>query len=129
MLEKRNLERKKTGVFFGVYRRDDSKYVGRLVDINTNGLMIIGKKQLKQGDTFKLKMDLAQDINGKSQIVFDAKVVWSEKSKNTKLFSAGLAFTSIEPIYCQLIDDLVNNPVFNDPAAALPITMSFESRR
>ncbi|MGH8014947.1 MAG: PilZ domain-containing protein, partial [Candidatus Zixiibacteriota bacterium] len=88
-----------------------------------------GKRQLNAGDVFKLKMDLPQEINGKSQIEFDAKVAWCEKSKNTNLFSAGLSYISIEPVFSQLIDELVSNPMFNDSAATLPITMNFESSK
>jgi hypothetical protein len=129
MQEKRSLPRQKTGVFFGVYDRATSRYVGRLVDLNTNGLMLIGKRPFKVGETFKLKMDLPQEINGKSQIEFDANVKWSEKSKNTNLFSAGLAFIEIEPAYTQLIDELIKNPMYNDPAAALPLSISFDTKR
>jgi hypothetical protein len=87
----------------------------------------MGKSQLKSDECFKLKMDLPQEINGKSHLEFDVKVKWCEKSKKTKLFSTGFEFTNIEPIYSQLIDELVSNPAFNDPAAALPISVSFES--
>jgi len=124
-MNKRMLERKRTGVFFGIYEGEDSKYFARLVDLNTKGLMIIGKKQLKQGDKFKLKMDLPQEINGKSQVEFEAQVKWCEKSINTKLFSSGLEFSAIEPEYSQLIDELIKNPFYDDPAAALPFSVSF----
>jgi len=129
MHNKRSLERKKTGVFFGVYNRDTAKYVGRLVDINTKGLMIMGKSQLKVDESHKLKMDLPQEINGKSHLEFEAKVKWCEKSKKTKLFSAGFEFTKIEPEYSQLIDELIHNPVFNDPAAALPLSVNIVSNK
>ncbi|HEX2897993.1 MAG TPA: PilZ domain-containing protein [candidate division Zixibacteria bacterium] len=128
-MNKRMLDRKKTGVFFGIYERDNSKYFARLVDLNTKGLMVIGKKQLNPNDTFKLKMDLPQEMCGKSQIEFDAQVKWSEKSKNTKLFTAGLEFTRIAPEYSQLIDKLIANPVFNDPAGALPFSVNVESHK
>jgi hypothetical protein len=124
-MNKRALERKKTGVFFGIYDRENSKYFARLADLNTKGLMIIGKQRLNPGETFKLKMDLPQEINGRSHIEFDAEVKWCEKSKNTGLFSAGLEFTAIAPEYSQLIDELIKNPFYNDPAAALPLSVTF----
>lgn len=124
-MNKRILERKKTGVFFGIYNRENSKYFARLVDLNTKGLMIIGKKELKQGESFKLKMDLPQEINGNAQVEFDAQVKWCEKSKHTNLFSAGLEFTVIAPEYSQLIDELIKNPFYNDPATALPLSVAF----
>ncbi len=124
---KRSLERKRTGVFFGVYDRDNSKYVGRLVDINTNGLMLIGKHQLGVNTELKLKMDLPQEINGKSQIEFDAKVAWCEKSKNANLYSTGMSFSQIAPEYSQFIDELIASSVFNDAAGALPLTAKIET--
>lgn len=129
MQEKRAITRKKTGVFYGVYNRDNSKYIGRLVDLTSKGLMLIGKSPFKPGNAFKLKMDLPQEINGKTQIEFDAVIKWSEKSKNTNLHSAGLEFTNIEPAFSQLIEELLKNPAYDDPAAALPMTISFESSR
>lgn len=126
-MDKRSLERKPTAVFFGIYNRDNAKYVGRLVDISSQGLMIIGKSQLPVDKCFKLKMDLPQELNGKSQIEFEAKIRWCEKSKKTRLFCAGLQFTAIEPVYSELIDDLIRNSMFNDPAAALPISITWES--
>ena len=127
MYVKRSLERKKTEVFFGVYERDSSKYVGRLVDINTNGLMIMGKLVFEVNTALKLKMDLPQEINGKSHIEFDVKVVWCEKSKKTKLYSAGMQFTGIAPEDSQLIDQLIGSPVFNDATGALPISAKIET--
>jgi hypothetical protein len=129
MREKRSLERKKTYVFFGVYNRQNATFVGRLVNINTSGIMIIGKTENKINECYELKMDLPQEINGKSQLVFDAQIKWCERSKKTKLFSTGFEFTKIEPEYLQLIDELVDNTVFNDPAAALPISVNFESAK
>ena len=126
-MNQRSLERKKTAVFFGVYERDSSKYVGRLVDITTNGLMIMGKIAFEACSEHKLKMDLPQEINGKQHIEFDAEIVWCEKSKKTKLYSAGMHFTGIAPEYSQLIDELTASSVFNDATGALPLTAKIES--
>ena len=126
-MNQRSLERKRTGVFFGVYERDSSKYVGRLVDINTNGLMIMGKLALEVSSVRNLKMDLPQEINGKSHIEFDAKVIWCEKSKKAKLYSAGMQFTRLAPEYSQFIDELTASSVFNDSAGDLPLTAKIES--
>lgn len=127
MMNKRSLERKRTGVFFGIYERGNSKYVARLVDINTKGLMIIGKLGLEVNSVFKLKMDLPQEVNGKSHVEFDAKVVWCEKSKNSNLYSSGMEFTEIAPEYSQFIDELIASSVFNDAAGALPLTAKIET--
>ena len=127
MIEKRDLERKKTEVFFGVYERSNSKYVGRLVDINTKGIMIMGKLVLAIGTVLSLKMDLPQEINGKSHIEFDAQVVWCEKSQMTKRYSAGLVFTSIAPEFSQFIDVLIESSTFKDATGALPLTAKIES--
>ncbi len=127
MHEKRSLERRKTEVFFGVYERNSATYAGRLVDLNTNGLMLMGNLVHQVNAVLNLKMDLPVEINGKSQIEFDAKVVWCEKSKKSKLFSAGLEFTNIAPEYSQLIDELISSSVFNDAAGALPLTSKLES--
>ncbi len=121
-MNKRMLDRKNTGVFFGIYDRETAKYAGRLIDINTNGLMLMGKLPLESGSVMNLKMDLPQEFRGKWQIEFDAKVVWCEKCKNISLYAAGLQFTQIAPIYTQLIDELISSPVFKDEAAAMPIS-------
>ena len=118
---KPRLERKTTGVFFGVYDRESSKYAGRLIDINTNGLMLMAKHPFEVGKELKLKMDLPQEIQGKSQFEFDGKIVWCKKCKNIEMYGAGLQFINIAPIYSQLIDELVASPAYNDAAAALPI--------
>ena len=121
MDEKRQKERKKTGVFFGVYNRDNAKYVGRLVDLTTNGLMLIGKTEIKVNDVCKLKMDLPEPINEKSQIVFDARCKWCGMSKKTNLFSVGFEFVKVEPADVNLIDDLVEHPLYNDTSCLSPI--------
>ncbi len=121
-MNKRKLDRKSTGVFFGVYDRVTTKYVGRLVDINTNGLMLLSKLPLEIGTVPNLKMDLPQEIRGKWHLEFDAKVIWCEKCKNIDLYGAGLQFTEIAPIYSQLIDELISSSIYNDEAAALPIS-------
>ncbi len=127
MMNQRSLERKKTAVFFGVYERKSSKYVGRLVDITANGLMIMGKIAFEAKIVLELKIDLPQEINGKQYIEFYAKVVWCEQSKKTKLFSAGMEFTNIAPEYTQLIDELIGSSVFNDTTGALPHTAKIEN--
>lgn len=127
MEDRRIKERKKTGVFFGVYNRDNAKYVGRLVDISPKGLMLIGKNEVKVNDCCKLKMDLPEPINDKSQIVFDACCKWCEKSEKTSLFSVGFEFTEIESENSDLIIELIKHPLYNDASGVSPISVIIES--
>jgi c-di-GMP-binding flagellar brake protein YcgR len=128
MEDRRQKDRKKTGVFFGVYNRDNAKYVGRLVDISNKGMMIIGKSAIKVNEICKLRMDLPEPIKDESQIVFDARCKWCEESQKTNLFSVGFEFDKIEPNNSKLIEALVNHPLYNDASGVSPISVIIESQ-
>lgn len=95
MEERRKSERRRLVHQLMVFDRDTEELAGYLVDITTEGIMLMGKDPLEAGSTRNLRMLLPDKIQGSRQVAFDARSIWCRKNIRSGLFEMGLQLSEV----------------------------------
>ena len=127
MAEKRKQVRKIPQFFVGVYDNDQTKSVGRVANISSGGLMVIGKYELTRYANYKISMDLPYAIKEKSQVFFEAQCRWCEKGGRTNLFSSGLEITNISSENSEILAEFLEDPQIVDESGVSTISVIIET--
>jgi hypothetical protein len=110
MKEKRKLKRRHLIYYLHVLERSSGEHVGYLVDITTNGIMIMSENPAEPGTVLELKIMLSSEMSSKQYLDFDVKTIYCEKSINETTYDIGCellhlsaeAFHGIEMIIDEL---------------------------
>jgi hypothetical protein len=123
-MDRRKAERKETNNFFGVYHKETSKYVGRLCDLSTSGLLIQAKDELAVGTHYEFRIDLPKPVAQQSYLVFSAECVWCRKPTESSIgFDAGFKIENIDFEAAKTIQYLMNDPIFTEAEEQPRVTM------
>lgn len=127
MSEKRKQTRKSPQFFIGVYDNDQTKSVGRVANINSDGLMVIGKFELTRYVNYKISMDLPYVVKEQSQIFFEAQCRWCERGGRTKLYSSGLEIINISSENSEILAEFLEDPEIVDESGVSNISVIIEA--
>ena len=127
MTEKRKQVRKKPQFFIGVYENDQTKSVGRVVNICGGGLMVTGKYELTRSANYKISMDLPYAIKEKSQVFFEAQCRWCERGRQSNLYSSGLEITNISSENSEILTQFLEDPQIVDESGVSKISVIIET--
>ncbi|WP_037375793.1 PilZ domain-containing protein [Sedimenticola selenatireducens] len=93
--ERRAILRRHLIYYLRVWDTATDKLLGHIVDINTDGLMLISEKQIETGKSFELEIRW-QDMEGNPErIRFSAVSRWSNNDINSAFFDTG--FQLVDP--------------------------------
>lgn len=112
--EKRKLKRRHLIYYLKVHEQGTDQFIGHLVDITTEGMMLISKDPIEAGVSYRLYMELPEAIGESGRIRFDATCLWKGKSVNPDFFEMGFRLTGINSLEVQRIRDLIKKYSFND---------------
>ena len=88
--------------------------MGHLVNITTEGIMLISEKPIQTGKVYKLKMMLPRKILDYEEIVFEAKSIWCDNDINPAFYDTGFRMINVSPQDVEVIDNLIQNFLFQD---------------
>jgi hypothetical protein len=93
--EKRNLPRRELIYYLKIHDLKHHVELGRLVDIHSNGLLVIGHKCLNVSENYHLSVELPKVLSeqGFAPIEVNAKCVWVHPSQARPFNESGLMFT------------------------------------
>ncbi len=95
--EQRKSQRKQTVFYLEVMDAEIDQPIGRLVDITTEGVMLIHEHPLAINRLYQLRILLPKPLGGASQVEFKAECRWCRQSVNEAFFDAGLRILEIAP--------------------------------
>ena len=101
-----------SGRYFGIYERTGDAFIGFLIDISSEGMMVLSKKAFQDGATLKLRIELPEEIRGSNQLMVEVKSVWCERDTNPEFYRIGFAFTFTFPHHMDVIELLFNRAAF-----------------
>ena len=93
MAERRELKRRHLIYYLRVFDRNTDKIIGHLVDITTEGLMLISEGPLETDAIFELRMDLPSEIEGVRKMDCLAHSRWCRKDDNPDFFNTGFSYS------------------------------------
>lgn len=116
---RRKFKRYPTKSSFEVFDCKTGQSVGYLLDISSAGMKLMSKKAVEVEATFKLKVNLPEEITGTNQIIIDAKSVWCKHIDNLDVFFTGFKFHTIFPEQSEILKLLAEMPQFQDSSMNL----------
>ena len=108
MEDYRHRPRKNTPHVVKAYDADGGNYLGRIVDITADGMMIVTKSSQTIGRTFNLRIILPVMMHDKSDVVVEARVVWCEVDTNPNFYKSGFQFVNIAGEDGFLLEDVMH---------------------
>ncbi len=87
MLEKRKVRRRNSFYYLEVFEEETKNFVGRLINITTDGIMLESEEPIEVKKGYRLSMELPNSFVWMPKIIFDAKVFGVERKailKNTR---------------------------------------------
>ena len=88
--------------------------MGHLVDITTEGIMMISEEQITKGKDFSFRMQLPATISGREEIQFSARCLWCKKDFNPDFYVSGYQIDKIPPEEVKTITALINSYGFKN---------------
>ena len=108
MHDKRKLKRVHLIYYLRIFDIETGKHVGHLVDITTEGIMMISEDTLRSGDDFSFKMLLPGTVTGRDEIIFKARCLWCRKDFNPDFYVSGFKIEEISLKEIKTIAALIN---------------------
>jgi hypothetical protein len=97
-----------------VYDSDTDKFIGNLVDISDQGLMLIRERPFEPNTEIRLKIGLPRKKEGHDRILFDACCLWCRRNIHTDFFDTGFKLQNLTPENCETINRLVSEYLRRD---------------
>jgi hypothetical protein len=114
VVEKRKLKRRHLIYYLRVFDKNNDQLIGHLIDITTEGVMLISEKPIKPNSDFQARMVLPTGIEGHKPVLFDARSVWCHRDVNPHFYATGFQLTGISQEDVETINRLIDKFGFRD---------------
>lgn len=95
MIQRRKLERHHVSNSLEVFDLDSGELLGRVVDLHTEGLMLLSEQPIELDRSWALQINLPMTLNGLSEFLVDAESRWNRASIGGGQYWTGLQFTQL----------------------------------
>ncbi|MEJ2619488.1 MAG: PilZ domain-containing protein [Candidatus Thiodiazotropha sp.] len=112
--DRRAVKRRHLIYYLRVWRTEDNMPLGQVVDINSQGLMLIGEKPIPTGEELNLKIHLPDGEDEVKFMAFKAICRWSSKDINTEFYDSGCEFVEQSDEKIELLQRLIEDYGFTD---------------
>jgi PilZ domain len=106
--EQRKVVRRHLVFYLRVFDGMSSRVVGHLMDISTNGLMILSDESMAVNEEYRLRMRLPWKMAGSDEIVFGATSRWCRPDENPDFFMTGFQIQNMDREAEELIRHLID---------------------
>ncbi len=114
MANKRRLQRRHLIYYLKVIEKNTNKHMGYLVDITTEGIMLMSEFSVETGLAFDFRILLHTDMSKKEYMDFKAESVWCKKSINSDLYDTGYRLVNVEPHDFKGIEEIIGELGFKN---------------
>lgn len=92
----KNLDRKELVYFPTIINMADNSTIGRVVDITTEGFLVISDIEMKPDDNLDIKIQWTDELGNEAYIQCKAEVRWCKEDVNPDYMAIGLRITQID---------------------------------
>jgi len=108
MEDYRHRPRKNTPHVVKAFDTANGKYIGRVVDITADGMMIVTDDGYTLGRVFNLRVILPVMMHQKTDVNVEARVIWCELDNNPSYHKIGLQFVNLPGEDGFLLEDVMH---------------------
>ena len=101
-------------VNIGVYDLETNDQIGQLVDMSTEGIMLVGGSVMKLNTVYQFKIVFPIAIYKDREISFNAVCLWCDKNPDGSSYQAGFQLRDVDPDLKKLLKCLIQGPGFED---------------
>ena len=112
--EKRLLKRRHLIYYLRVFDMKAQQLLGHLVDITSDGIMLISEQPIPTEIVYSMKMDLPANTFGKETVEFEACALWSRPDVNPSFHDTGFQVTQVTEADERIIKRLITEYGFRD---------------
>lgn len=114
MQDRRRLKRRHLIYYLRVFDRQSGDLLGRLVDLTTEGIMLLSESPVPLGRTYSCRVVLPGQGADAREVTFDAHSVWCRKDVNPAFYAAGFTLEGPDPQAVETIEGLIAEYGFRD---------------
>lgn len=107
MIEKRKSPRKVADEVLQVSDKITGSYIGRVVNISAEGLMLLSHEPIVMGSVYQLEMDIPEGGGDVKRVGFGAEAVWTTEATQPDSYWTGFRIIDISGEDVLSIDDLI----------------------
>ena len=100
--------------YLKVQETGTEKHLGRAFDISVKGLGLYGPDPLEPDTEVQLCLSLPKPFNGKEQLEFEGRVVWSALGEHPGFFDSGVELFDTEEDDIKLLEDFIERSAIED---------------
>lgn len=116
MQERRRLKRRTLIYYLRVIDDDTGQELGHLVDVTTEGMLLMSTTPIEVGRSFRLRMQLPNTDGpaGNERVAFEARSLRSSRDVNHDFIDTAFQVTSLSPRHRSHIEILIDDYGFRD---------------
>jgi hypothetical protein len=115
MHERRQLRRRHLIYYLRVIDTRTGRLLGHLVDVTTDGMMLMSPEPIPVGERFRLRMALPSDEEAQPETIeFEARSLWSRQDLNPDFHDTGFQFVGPSPRQMAAVATLIDDHGFRD---------------
>ncbi len=114
MSNNRKLHRRHLIYYLKVVEKDTNKPMGYLVDITTEGIMIMSESAVETGRAFEFRILLQTEMSRREFLDFKVESIWCKQSVNMDLYDIGFRLLNVKPHDFKGIEDIIEELGFKD---------------
>jgi hypothetical protein len=108
VINRRKTDRKYLTYFARVTNLRTGHLMGYLVDLTSEGALLIGDMELEIGISYTLRIDLPDEIPSNRYLEIDAQVVWTKPDTEPNFFRTGLKIFPLNDVDRQRQEELLS---------------------
>jgi hypothetical protein len=112
--DKRKLKRRHLIYYLRVFDQKTEKLLGHLVDITSEGIMLVSEQPIEINRPYKVRMALPTEILKREFMVFEAVSLWTKRDVNPDFFATGFSISGVAEEDVVVVERLINRYGFND---------------
>ncbi len=114
MEDRRKFKRRYLMFYSRVFDRKTGKLLGYLADMTIEGIMIISEEPIQIAETYRLRIDLPEDMYGKAYLNLEAHSVWTKPDVNPNFFMTGFQLLNTTSDDKDIIQQIILDYGFRD---------------
>lgn len=110
--DKRTLKRFQLFLYLRVFD-DAGKLLGHVVDIHTDGIMLISEQPLPPNQEFNIYLEVPEEDGSHSSIEMTVRSLWCSRDVNPDFYDTGLRIVQASQRAINVIGDMIHEIGFN----------------
>lgn len=115
MTEKRQLRRWQLIYYLRAFEETNGRVLGHVVDITTEGLMLISESRIEPGNQYGLRIECPSEEDRSRAICFSAESLWTRRDVNVAFFDTGFRLHDPSTEAVLAIQELIEELHFPGP--------------